>query len=189
MREVVIKALLVDPSSNSPVVLLKDRNSKKAVPIWIGSAEAISIAFGLQSEDFPRPLTHALMKDVIETLDAHVERVVIKSMDAGTYFASIFVMRGEGDVLEFDARPSDSLALSLRANCPIYIDEDVFESASIESPFAEEDEFGDFVEYDLDLDEFRRRSSEGEDRPEKPRTEADQEGETGRDAEVDPSPE
>ena len=66
MREVVIKALLVDPSNNSPVVLLKDRESRKALPIRIGDAEAISIAFGLQTEDFPRPLTHALMKAMID---------------------------------------------------------------------------------------------------------------------------
>jgi bifunctional DNase/RNase len=169
MREVTIKALLVDPSNNSPVVLLKDRESKKALPIWIGDAEAISIAFGLQSEDFPRPLTHALMKAVIEDLNASVERVVIKGMKDGTYFASIYVKDDHGDVLEFDARPSDSLALSLRAGCPIFIDDDVFETASIESPFAEEDEFGDFVEYELDIGEFRRRSLseevESEDNP------------------------
>jgi len=160
MREVVIKALLVDPSNNSPVVLLKDRESRKALPIWIGDAEAISIAFGLQTEDFPRPLTHALMKAIIEDLHASVERVVIKGMKDGTYFASIFLRDDQGDTLEFDARPSDSLALSLRAGCPIYIDEEVFETASIESPFAEEDEFGDFIEYGLDLGEFRRRSHE-----------------------------
>jgi len=158
MREVMIKALLVDPSNNSPVVLLKDRDSKKALPIWIGDAEAISIAFGLQSEDFPRPLTHVLMKAVIDDLNASVERVVIKGMKDGTYFASIFVRDTQGELLEFDARPSDSLALSLRAGCPIFIADDVFETASIESPFSEEDEFGDFVEYGLDLAEFRRRS-------------------------------
>jgi bifunctional DNase/RNase len=162
MREVMIKALLVDPSNNSPVVLLKDRDSRKALPIWIGDAEAISIAFGLQSEEFPRPLTHVLMKAMLEDLKASVERVVIKGMKDGTYFASIYVKDDQGDVLEFDARPSDSLALSLRAGCPIYIADEVFETASIESPFAEEDEFGDFVEYGLDLAEFRRRShSEG----------------------------
>jgi bifunctional DNase/RNase len=157
MREVVIKALLVDPSNNSPVVLLKDRDSQKALPIWIGDAEAISIAFGLQSEDFPRPLTHALMKEVIEDLHASVMKVVIKGVKDGTYFASIYLEDAKGQVLEFDARPSDSLALSLRVGCPIYITDDVFEVASIESPFAEEDEFHEFVEYDLDLGEFRRR--------------------------------
>jgi len=157
MREVVIKALLVDPSNNSPVVLLKDRKSQKALPIWIGDAEAISIAFGLQSEDFPRPLTHALMKDILDHLQATVDRVVIKEMKEGTYFASIYVQPQMGEMLEFDARPSDSLALSLRVGCPIFIDDAVFETASIESPFAEEDEFQEFVEENLDLREFRRR--------------------------------
>jgi bifunctional DNase/RNase len=157
MREVIIKALLVDPSNNSPVVLLKDRKSQKALPIWIGDAEAISIAFGLQNEDFPRPLTHALMKEMLEDLRASVERVVIKEVKDGTYFASIFVKDAAGGLLEFDARPSDSLALSLRAGCPIFIADSVFDAAAIESPFAEEDEFQEFVEEDLDLREFRRR--------------------------------
>lgn len=157
MREVVIKALLVDPSNNSPVVLLKDRASQKALPIWIGDAEAISIAFGLQSEDFPRPLTHALMKDMLDDLHATVDKVLIKEVKDGTYFAAIYVRSANGDVLEFDARPSDSLALSLRVGCPIFIEDAVFEEASIESPFAEEDEFQEFVEDGLDLREFRRR--------------------------------
>ena len=163
--EVMIKALLVDPSNNSPVVLLKDRDSRKALPIWIGDAEAISIAFGLQNEDFPRPLTHALMQKMVEALQGRVQRVVIKAVQDGTYFASIFVEVQDDEVLEFDARPSDSLALSLRSGCPIYISDDVFESESIESPFAEEDEFHDFVDDDLNLRAFRkyRRPDEAED--------------------------
>ncbi|MEW5826851.1 MAG: bifunctional nuclease family protein [Candidatus Bipolaricaulota bacterium] len=156
MREVVIKALLVDPSNNSPVVLLKDKGSQKALPIWIGDAEAISIAFGLQSEDFPRPLTHALVKSMLDTLRAKVERVVIKEVKEGTYYAGIVVTDAGGQEHEFDARPSDSLALSLRVNCPIYIEDAVFDEAAIESPFAEEDEFQEFVEENLDLREFRR---------------------------------
>ena len=157
MREVTIKALLVDPSNNSPVVLLKDRTSQKALPIWIGDAEAISIAFGLQSEEFPRPLTHVLMKQMIDELDAHVEKVVITTVQDGTYFAAIFLRDAHEEVLEFDARASDSLALSLRSGCPIYISDEVFQTAAIESPFADEDEFQEFVEESLDLAEFRKR--------------------------------
>ncbi len=162
MREVVIKALLVDPSNNSPVVLLKDRESQRALPIWIGDAEAISIAFGLQSEDFPRPLTHALMKEMLDDLHASVEKVVIKEVKDGTYYASIFLNAPDGEILELDARPSDSLALSLRVGCPIFIADPVFDDAAIESPFAEEDEFQEFVEDDLDLKEFRRRRGESD---------------------------
>jgi len=160
MREVVIKALLVDPSNNTPVVLLKDRMTRKALPIWIGDAEAISIAFGLQGEDFPRPLTHVLMKKMIEDLDASVEKVVIRAVQDGTYFASIFLRDVHEDVLEFDARASDSLALSLRSGCPIFISDEVFKTAAIESPFADEDEFQEFVEEGLDLSEFRKRNEQ-----------------------------
>ncbi len=155
MREVVIKALLVDPSNNSPVVLLKDRASRKALPIWIGDSEAISIAFGLQKEDFPRPLTHVLMKQMLENLNAKIDKVVIKSVQDGTFFASIYIRDAQGDVMEFDARPSDSLALSLRSGCQIFVEDEVFSSEAIESPFAEEDEFHDFVEDELDLGKFR----------------------------------
>jgi len=156
MREVVIKALLVDPSNNSPVVLLKDRASRKALPIWIGDSEAISIAFGLQNQEFPRPLTHVLMKQMIENLDAHIDKVIIKAVQDGTFFASIYVRDSQGDVMEFDARPSDSLALSLRSGCQIYVEDEVFQSEAIDSPFAEEDEFHEFVEDDLNLREFRK---------------------------------
>lgn len=157
MREVVIKALLVDPSSNSPVVLLKDRASQKAIPIWIGEPEAVSIAFGLQSEEFPRPLTHVLMKQMIEQLNARVEKVIIRCVRDGTFFASIHVRDAEGALMEFDARPSDSLALSLRAGCQIFVEDELFRSEAIDSPFAEEDEFHEFVDYDLSLSEFRRQ--------------------------------
>jgi len=156
MREVVIKALLVDPSNNSPVVLLKDRASRKALPIWIGDSEAISIAFGLQNQEFPRPLTHVLMKQMIENLDAHIDKVIIKAVQDGTFFASIYVRDAQGDVMVFDARPSDSLALSLRSGCQIYVEDEVFQSEAIDSPFAEEDEFHEFVEDDLKLGEFRK---------------------------------
>ena len=156
MREVVIKALLVDPSSNSPVILLKDRASRKALPIWIGESEAISIAYGLQSEEFPRPLTHVLMKKMLEKLDAKIDKVIIKSVQDGIFSASIYIRDAQGVVMEFDARPSDSLALSLRSGCQILVEDDVFTSEGIESPFAEEDEFHDFVEQDLDLGKFRK---------------------------------
>ena len=156
MREVVIKALLVDPSDNSPVVLLKDRASRKALPIWIGEPEAISIAYGFQNEDFPRPLTHVLMKQMIEKLGAKIDKVIIKAVQDGTFFASIYICDVQGDVMEFDARPSDSLALSLRSGCQIFVEDEVFRAEAIESPFAEEDEFHDFVEDDLELGEFRK---------------------------------
>ncbi|HDS29266.1 MAG TPA: bifunctional nuclease family protein [Candidatus Acetothermia bacterium] len=160
MREVVIKALLVDPSSQMPVVLLKDKASQKALPIWIGETEAVSIAIGLQSDEFPRPLTHVLMKQMLEKLNARVEKVVILELQGGTYLASIFVRDMKGEIVEFDARPSDGLALSLRTGCQVFVNDEVFRAESIDSPFAEEDEFHEFVDYNLDLGEFRRQSGD-----------------------------
>jgi len=155
MREAEIKALLVDPFNNAPVILLKDRNSSKAMPIWIGEAEAMSIALGLQNSRFPRPLSHDLMKAIIDDLEGSVEKIVITGLKEGTYYATIFLRSSDGKSVEVDARPSDSLALALRIGSPIYIADDVFEASAIESPFAEEDAFQDFIEYKMDLSQFK----------------------------------
>jgi len=156
MREAEIKALLVDPFNNAPVILLKDRDSNRAMPIWIGESEAMSIAFSLQNNEFPRPLSHDLMKTIIEDLEGSVQRIVISRVEEGTYYASIFLANSEGHTTEIDARPSDSLALALRTGSPIYIADEVFEASAIESPFAEEDEFQDFVESKMNLGQFKR---------------------------------
>lgn len=155
MREAEIKALLIDPFNNAPVILLKDRNSSKAMPIWIGEAEALSIALGLQNGRFPRPLSHDLMKAIIDDLEGSVEKIVITGLKEGTYYATIFLRSSDGKSVEVDARPSDSLALALRIGSPIYIADDVFEASAIESPFAEEDAFQDFIEYKMDLSQFK----------------------------------
>ncbi len=156
MKEAEIKALLVDPFNNAPVVLLKDRASTKALPIWIGETEAMSIALELQDKHFSRPLAHDLMKGIIDDLNGSVEKIVISGLQEGTYYATIFLRKEEGEVIELDARPSDSIALALRMDSPIFINDDVFESSAIESPFAEEDAFQDFVEYDMKLSQFKR---------------------------------
>ena len=156
MREAEIKALLIDPFNNAPVILLKDLHSNKAMPIWIGESEAMSIALGLQQNSFPRPLSHDLMKEIIESLQGKVEKVVISNLEEGTYYATIFLRRSDGEVVEVDARPSDSLALALRVGSPIFIAEDVFEASAIESPFAEEDAFHEFVDYQMDLSQFKK---------------------------------
>jgi len=95
---------------------------------------------------------------MIEELEARVEKVVIRAIQDGTYFASVYLRDVHEEVLEFDARASDSLALSLRSGCPIFIADEVFKTAAIESPFADEDEFQEFVEDNLDLREFRKRN-------------------------------
>ncbi|MCD5416659.1 bifunctional nuclease family protein [Candidatus Bipolaricaulota bacterium] len=156
MKEAEIKALLVDPFSNAPVILLKDRNSNRAMPIWIGEAEAMSIAFSLQNSKFPRPLAHDLMKVIINDLGGSVEKIVISGFEEGTFYASIFLLDSAGKSVELDARPSDSLALALRVGSPIFIEDEVFESSAIESPFAEEDAFQGFIDSKMDLGQFKK---------------------------------
>ncbi|MCD6129084.1 bifunctional nuclease family protein [Candidatus Bipolaricaulota bacterium] len=158
MKEAEVKALLVDPINNSPVILLKDRNSSKAMPIWIGEAEAMSIALELQGQTFPRPLSHDLMKRLLEALGGTLERVVISGLKEGTFYATLYVRTSTGEVKEIDARPSDSVALALRTRSPIYIADEVFEQSAIESPFAEEERFHEFVDRELKLSEFRKRA-------------------------------
>ncbi len=161
MREAEVRALLLDPTTKTPVLLLKDRHSSKAMPIWIGEQEAMSIAIELQGHRFPRPLSHDLMKEILSTLGGNLERAVITSVKDSTYYASLVVRDATGTTRDIDARPSDAVALALRTRAPIYIEDSVFEKSAIESPFIEEEQFEEFVEKELNLGEFRRRAQEG----------------------------
>jgi len=156
MGEAEVRALLLDPTTKTPVLLLKDRHSTKAMPIWIGEQEAMSIAIELQGHTFPRPLSHDLMKELLNTLGGNLERAVITSVKDDTYYASLVVRDAAGATRDIDARPSDAVALALRTQAPIFIEEAVFEKSAIESPFVEEEQFEEFVEKDLKLDEIRR---------------------------------
>lgn len=159
MREAEVRALLLDPTTKTPVLLLKDRHSSKAMPIWIGEQEAMSIAIELQGQRFPRPLSHDLMKEILNTLGGNLERAVITSVKDSTYYASLVVRDAAGTTRDIDARPSDAVALALRTRAPIYIEEAVFEKSAIDSPFVDEEQFEEFVEKDLRLEEFRRRAA------------------------------
>lgn len=160
MREAEVRALLLDPTTKTPVLLLKDRHSSKAMPIWIGEQEAMSIAIELQGQRFPRPLSHDLMKEILNTLGGNLERAVITSVKDSTYYASLVVRDASGTTRDIDARPSDAVALALRTRAPIYIEDSVFEKSAIESPFIEEEQFEEFVEKELDWRELRRRAEE-----------------------------
>lgn len=159
-KEVKIKALLIDPIHQSPVILLKDQESDKVVPVWIGNPEAQAIAIELQSKNFPRPLTHDLLKGVIEVLGGTLDKIVIDSIQDGTYYATLFIRDNKDNVHELDARPSDSVALALRTGSPIYISEEVFEISAIELPFSEEEEereeFTEFIEKEMNLADFKK---------------------------------
>ncbi|MBI1741701.1 bifunctional nuclease family protein [Candidatus Acetothermia bacterium] len=163
MREVEVKALLIDPIQNSPVLLLKDQQTEKVVPVWIGQPEATAIAMQLQHKEFPRPLTHDLLRTVLKIMNGELDMVVIDSIQDSTYYATLFVRDKEGQVHEIDARPSDSIAMALRTGSPIYVSDEVFEASAIDLPDGEEGQspverkkFQSFVEDQMHISDFKR---------------------------------
>lgn len=128
MLEVTLEGLALDMTTNTPVVILSPKDSEKVLPIWIGHAEAWAIAMELSGVDAKRPLTHDLMKNVIETLDARVDRVEITDLREQTFFAVIHLDRN-GDEYKIDARPSDSIALALKTGATIWVNALLFETA------------------------------------------------------------
>jgi bifunctional DNase/RNase len=129
--------MILDESKHAPVLLLHLVGLERFLPIWIGSNEAVSISMALQNETFERPLTHDLLVTVIDALGGRVARVVVVDQRDNTYYAKIFIERGE-QVIGIDARPSDSIAVALRVDAPIYVSDEVVEKGR-ESllPFAE----------------------------------------------------
>jgi bifunctional DNase/RNase len=136
-----IKGLMLDPQSNSPIVVLKDDEEKFFLPIWVGIFEANAIALQLENITTPRPMTHDLLRNMIEELHARVTRIVINDLRDATFFAQIrlVVAQGGGDrTLEVDARPSDAIALALRTEAPIYVAQSVLDQAQTITPESED---------------------------------------------------
>lgn len=123
-----LKGLMLDPSSDIPIVILKDTGSQLFLPIWIGISEAKAIASRIEGVEPPRPMTHDLLKSLIETLGAQVEKIVISDLRENTFFALIHLLRS-GESLTVDARPSDAIALALRTEAPIFVRRAVMEKA------------------------------------------------------------
>ncbi|MBW1992289.1 MAG: bifunctional nuclease family protein [Deltaproteobacteria bacterium] len=128
LRQMVVSGLTIDPFTNSPIMILKDVESEKAVPIWIGLLEATAIASELENIKFSRPMTHDLLKNIMETMEIKVTKVEVCDLRDNTYFALIYLNR-EGREFSIDARPSDAIALALRAKCPIYVADAVIQKA------------------------------------------------------------
>src|ERR1700730_1770778 len=122
--EVKIRGLMMDPVQNMPIVVLKDVNSDTVLPIWVGVFEANAIALEIEKTETPRPMTHDLLRDLVHGFDAIVNKVVITQLKDDTFYAAIWMQR-DNEPIVIDARPSDALALALRADCPIYVSEDV----------------------------------------------------------------
>jgi bifunctional DNase/RNase len=128
------------------VVLLKEDEGERYLPIWIGAAEAAAIAFALQGVVTPRPMTHDLMKNLLDEVGAQIQRIEITELREGTYYANIN-MQMNGNAHEISARPSDAIALAVRVEAPIFADEEVLTDASILIPSDEEDEVEKFREF------------------------------------------
>jgi bifunctional DNase/RNase len=134
-----VKGLMIDPVSNMPIIILKNSDGDAVLPIWVGIFEANAIAMQLENIVSPRPMTHDLLKNVIEGLLARIDRVVITDLKENTFFATIHLARGD-DRFAIDARPSDAMALALRAAAPIFVEPVVLEKSSAPGPEGDSEE-------------------------------------------------
>ncbi|GAB4129580.1 MAG: bifunctional nuclease family protein [Acidobacteriota bacterium] len=127
-REFKIKGLMMDPITNSPIVILQDIQTNTLLPIWVGIFEANAIALQIERVDTPRPMTHDLLKNILVTLGAEVEKVVVTQLKDNTFYAVIHLTVNARKLL-IDSRPSDAIALALRVDAPIYVTEEVIQSS------------------------------------------------------------
>ena len=130
--EMKIRGLILDPVTNMPIVILKDNGGDTVLPIWVGIYEANAIALEIEKVTTPRPMTHDLIKNVLTGLDTQVHKVVVTELREDTFFAVIWLERN-GQVISVDSRPSDALALALRVDCPIFVEDDVLKSSKLAS--------------------------------------------------------
>lgn len=130
--EMKIRGLMMDPVTNMPIVVLKDVAGDTVLPIWVGIYEANAIALEIEKVVTPRPMTHDLIKNVLTGLEAQVHKVVVNELRDDTFFAVIWLER-DGSVISVDSRPSDALALALRVDCPIFVDDEVLKNSKLAS--------------------------------------------------------
>ena len=130
--EVRIRGLMMDPVTSMPMIVLKDIAGDGVLPIWVGIFEANAIALEIEKTTTPRPMTHDLLRNVLRGFDTQVTRVVVNELKDDTFYAVIWLDR-DGETMTLDARPSDALALAMRADCPIYVSRAVMENARLNS--------------------------------------------------------
>ncbi len=134
--EMKIRGLMMDPVTNMPIVVLKDVSGNAILPIWVGVYEANAIALEIEKVQTPRPMTHDLMRNLLLGLNVRVQKVVVNDLKDDTFYALIWMER-DGRMMSIDSRPSDALALALRVDCPIFVEEDVLKNSRIASAVAE----------------------------------------------------
>jgi len=126
--EMKIRGLMVDPVTNTPIVILRDTSGNSILPIWVGVYEANAIALEIEKVTTPRPMTHDLIKNLLTGVEAKVHKVVVSELKDETFYAVIWLEQN-GELISIDSRPSDALALALRLDCPIYVEEQVLQSS------------------------------------------------------------
>ena len=156
--EMKIRGMLMDPVTNTPIVILRDSGSETVLPIWVGVYEANAIALEIEKVSTPRPMTHDLIKNVLAGLDARVHKVVVTELKEDTFYAVIWMER-DGKIISVDSRPSDALALALRVDCPIFVEEEVLKTSkkATASPETTSEELRKWLEglNDEDLGHYR----------------------------------
>jgi uncharacterized protein len=130
--EMKIRGLMMDPVTQTPIVILKDVSGGTILPIWVGMYEANAIALEIEKVSTPRPMTHDLMKTLLTGLQADVRKVVVSELRDDTFYAMIWLEK-DGEMISVDSRPSDALALALRTDCPIYVEEQVIRTSKATS--------------------------------------------------------
>jgi len=128
--EMKIRGLMMDPVTNMPIVILKDVNGNTVLPIWVGIYEANAIALEIEKVATPRPMTHDLIKSVLSGLNTGIRKVVVNELKEDTFYALIWLER-DGELISVDSRPSDALALALRLDCPIFVEDTVLKSSKL----------------------------------------------------------
>jgi bifunctional DNase/RNase len=134
--EMKIRGLMMDPVTNMPIVILKDVNGNALLPIWVGIYEANAIALEIEKVSTPRPMTHDLIKSLLLGLSTGIRKVVVNDLKDDTFYALIWLERN-GELISIDSRPSDALALALRLDCPIYVEEEVLKSSKLSTAVSE----------------------------------------------------
>jgi hypothetical protein len=134
--EMKIRGLMMDPVTNNPIVVLKDVNGTAILPIWVGIYEANAIALEIEKVATPRPMTHDLIRNLLFGLETGVKKVVVSELKEDTFYAVIWLERN-GQMISVDSRPSDALAIALRLDCPIYVEEAVLKTSKDASAVAE----------------------------------------------------
>ncbi len=140
MIEMRVMGIAIDTASGSPIIVLNDKDNRKALPIWIGSAEASAIIRKIENIKVVRPMTHDLIIDVIEKTGYQVDRVEINDVEKDTYFSTIFLVNEDGKVVTIDSRPSDAIAIAIRVDAPIFVSAKVLADGSVSCDSAKDEE-------------------------------------------------